>query len=248
MKLIAKNLKKTFDSLEVISDISLELSSNEFISILGVSGSGKSTLFNILSGLLKADQGEVLKDGKDITGKTGQMGYMQQKDLLLPWFKVLDNICLPLTIKGVPKNTAYEEAKKHLDRFGLDGYENYYPDQLSGGLRQRAALLRTFLFSSDVILLDEPFAKLDAITKDLIHDWFKQIQQDSGFSCILITHDVEEAIKLSDRIYLISEKPSVIKKEFVVERTANKASNLDLKEQILRELYATVLNRKEAKH
>lgn len=213
-KLEAKNISKSFGELQVLQDINITVKTGEFVSVLGVSGSGKSTLLNILAGLDTPDCGSVLKDGGDITGISGKIGYMQQNDLLLPWRTVLDNICLPLYLAKMKKADARAQAMKHMERFGLGGFEKYYPHQLSGGMRQRAALFRTYLFSGDVALLDEPFAKLDAITKSGLQKWLWGIYKENKTAALLITHDVEEAMLLSDRIYVISDKPAVIKNEY----------------------------------
>ena len=151
--------------------ISLELKENQFVSVLGPSGCGKSTLFNIIAGLLKPDEGMILIEGENYIGKTGRVSYMYQKDLLLPWKTVLDNVSIPLVLKGMSKKESRKEASQYLPLFGLENFAQSYPFQLSGGMRQRAALLRTYLFSNDIMLLDEPFGGLDAITKRKMHYW-----------------------------------------------------------------------------
>ena len=172
LKLQVKGVSKTFDEKKILEDISIDLHEGELVSLLGVSGSGKTTLFNVISGLMKPDSGSVILDGNDITGQPGHISYMLQKDMLLPYRKVVDNVALPLLIKGVSKKEARAQASAHFEEFGLDGTENLYPSQLSGGMRQRAALLRTYLFSQDVALLDEPFSALDTLTKSSIHKWY----------------------------------------------------------------------------
>ena len=144
--------------------------------ILGVSGVGKTTLFNVIAGLIKPDSGKVFLDGRDITNTTGNTSYMLQKDLLLPYKTIIDNVSLPLVIRGEKKSKAREYASKYFEEFGLKGTENKYPHQLSGGMRQRAALLRTYLFSDQVALLDEPFSALDSITKTSMHQWFLKVK------------------------------------------------------------------------
>jgi ABC-type nitrate/sulfonate/bicarbonate transport system ATPase subunit len=216
MKLSVKNIKKNFGDTHVIDDVSLVLDENEFVSLIGLSGSGKSTIFNIISGLLIPDKGQVLIEGKDYTGKTGRVSYMYQKDLLLPWRKVIDNVCLPLVIKGESKKRAREAVRRYFKTFGLEGFEDKYPFQLSGGMRQRAALMRTYMFSSDIMLLDEPFAGLDAITRSKIHCWLLEVLKDLKTSVLLITHDIEEAVFLSDRIYILSGKPAGVREEIIV--------------------------------
>ena len=165
-----KNITKSFDNEEIIRDISLELHEGEIVSLLGVSGGGKTTLFNIIAGLSVPDEGEVFLEEENITGKPGQISYMLQKDLLLPYRTIVDNVALPLVIRGMDKNKAREKASGYFAEFGLEGTESKYPSQLSGGMRQRAALLRTYLFSEKVALLDEPFSALDMLTKGTIHE------------------------------------------------------------------------------
>lgn len=216
IKLELRDIYKTFEDTDVLEGISLHLKNKEFVSILGASGSGKSTIFNIVSGLLKPDSGEVIIEGESYTGRTGRVSYMYQKDLLLPWRKVIDNASLPLIVKGMKKQQAREAAAPFFKVFGLEGFEYKYPFQLSGGMRQRAALLRTYMFSKDIMLLDEPFGGLDAITRAKMHEWLLSVLHQLEASVLFITHDIEEAIFLSDRIYIMSERPAVIKKEITI--------------------------------
>jgi len=216
IKLEVRNINKTFEDTSVLEGISLQLREKEFVSILGPSGSGKSTIFNIISGLLKPDAGEVLIEGENFTGRTGRVSYMYQKDLLLPWRRVIDNAALPLIVKGMKKQQARELVSPLFSVFGLEGFEYKYPFQLSGGMRQRAALLRTYMFSKDIMLLDEPFGGLDAITRAKMHQWLLDVLQQLDASVLFITHDIEEAIYLSDRIYILSERPAVVKKEIQI--------------------------------
>lgn len=205
------NIKKRFGDLETLEDVSICLEQNQFVSILGPSGSGKSTLFNIIAGLIKPDEGRVIIEGEDSGGKTGRVSYMHQKDLLLPWKNIIDNVCIPLILKGKAKKEARDEAEKYLDLFGLAGFGFHYPSQLSGGMRQRAALLRTYLFSNDIMLLDEPFGGLDAITKRKMQHWLLGVLENLQASILFITHDIDEAIFLSDKIYILSERPAIVK-------------------------------------
>jgi ABC-type nitrate/sulfonate/bicarbonate transport system ATPase subunit len=202
-RLVVRGIRKNFDELPVIEDISLEVDQGEFVSVLGVSGSGKTTLFNIISGLEKPDGGSVEVNGK--------IGYMMQKDLLLPWKRIIDNVSLPLTICGTKKAEARGIAGKYFELFGLAGHENDFPAELSGGMRQRAALLRTYLISGNIMLLDEPFASVDAITRVKLHEWLMHTYRQLNLSILLITHDIDEAILLSDRIYVISDKPAMVR-------------------------------------
>lgn len=216
-RLEARGLSKAFGNKQVLRDVRLYLDEGEIVGLLGVSGVGKSTLFNLLSGLLSPDEGQVLLEGEEITGLTGRIGYMQQKDLLLPHKKIADNIALPLSLRGMGKQEARRRVEAELDAFGLQGTADKYPDQLSGGMRQRAALLRTYFFNSKVALLDEPFSALDAITKAQIHQWFLRVMSQIRMSSIFITHDVDEAILLSDRIYIMAGSPGAIAAEIRVE-------------------------------
>ena len=176
--------------------VNLELRQGEFAAVLGLSGSGKTTLFNILAGLDQPDRGSVeVKEA---------IGYMMQKDLLLPWKRIIDNVSLPLTLRGVSRAKAHAEVLKHLPSFGLAGLERRWPAQLSGGERQRAALLRTYLYPGNIMLLDEPFAGIDAITREKLHEWLREIRGKLGLTILLITHDIEEAITLADTIYVLS--------------------------------------------
>ncbi len=216
-KLTTKNITVFYDGSKVIDDISIELRQGEIVSILGVSGVGKTTLFNVISGLVMPDNGTVELDGKNITGTTGNVSYMLQKDLLLPYKTIIDNVSLPLIIRGEKKSNAREYTAKYFEEFGLSGTEYKYPRQLSGGMRQRAALLRTYLFSNQVALLDEPFSALDNITKGNMHQWYLQVMEQIKLSTFLITHDIDEAILLSDRIYIIAGKPGKITEEIIID-------------------------------
>lgn len=212
-KLTAKQITVSYDGVKIIEDISIELYNGEIVCLLGVSGAGKTTLFNVISGLLKPDKGEVELDGEDITGKAGKISYMLQKDLLLPFKTIIDNVSLPLIIHGTNKREAKAMASKYFEEFGLTGTEKKYPHQLSGGMRQRAALLRTYLFSDKVALLDEPFSALDTITKSSMHQWYLSVMEQIKLSTLFITHDIDEAILLSDRIYMLTGKPGKITEE-----------------------------------
>ena len=209
-----KNIKKSYDSLHTLEDITLELKRDQFVSILGPSGCGKSTLFNIISGLEVPDRGTVMINNEIYNGKTGRVSYMHQKDLLFPWNNIIDNVCLPLFIKGMSRKKSHERIKKYFPDFGLEGFENNYPDQLSGGMRQRAAFLRTYLFADDIMLLDEPFSSLDAITRRKMQLWLLGILEKIKASVLFITHDIDEAIFLSDKIYLLSKRPATIRDVF----------------------------------
>lgn len=225
-KLRVESIKKNFNNTSVIEDVSFYVKENEFVSLLGPSGSGKSTIFNIISGLLKPDSGKIIINQDDYTGKTGHVSYMYQKDLLLPWKKIIDNAAMPLVLKGEKKDTSREKVLKYFKTFGLEGFEEKYPYQLSGGMKQRAALLRTYMFSKDIMLLDEPFGALDAITRSKMHFWLLDVIKKLNSTVLFITHDIEEAIFLSDRIYILSDKPARIKEE--VEVNLENRTNKDI--------------------
>lgn len=199
-----------------VRDINIDIEVGRFVSIIGQSGCGKSTLFNIIAGLLCPTTGQVIYEGKDITGRAGIVSYMLQKDLLLPWRTVIDNVILGMELRGVPKAKARPLAEDLLKRYGLGGFETNYPASLSGGMRQRAALLRTLLCDSDVILLDEPFGALDAQTRLSMQQWLLDLWQDFGKTILFVTHDVDEAVYLSDEIYVLSARPGKVKDHFSV--------------------------------
>ena len=193
-----------------LAPIDLAIPAGRFVSLIGPSGCGKSTIFNIVAGLQPPTTGRVLIDGEDATGLIGQVGYMLQKDMLLPWRTVLDNVVLGMEIRGEPMAAARARALPLLHRYGLGGFENKYPGTLSGGMRQRAALLRTLLVDIDVVLLDEPFGALDAQTKSQMQEWLLRLFHDFGRTVVFVTHDVEEAIFLSDEIHVMASRPGRI--------------------------------------
>ncbi len=211
-----KNICKKYQGQPVIEDINVKLHEGELVGLLGMRGSGKSTLFNVISGLLIPEDGHVYLDEAEITDRTGIISYMQQKDLLLPHKTVIDNVSLPLILQGVKRNQARSQAEKLLPLFGLEGTGEKYPAQLSGGMRQRAALLRTHLFGSHVTLLDEPFSALDALTKRKMHQWYLELMSQLKMSTLFITHDIDEAILLSDRIYIMTGIPGRIEHELII--------------------------------
>lgn len=215
--LSAEHITKLYEEKPVIEDVSVTVQDGEQVSLIGASGVGKTTLFHILAGVASPDAGTVLLDGEEITGIPGRVSYMLQKDLLLIHKTILENVMLPLLIRGVGKQEARERALPLFEIFGLSGYEYHYPNQLSGGMRQRAALLRTYLFSGKTLLLDEPFSALDAITKTELHRWYLDVAGKMGFSTFFITHDIEEAIRLSDRIYVLAGVPGRIAGEIKIE-------------------------------
>lgn len=233
-----RGVSKSFGQTPVLNTVNLTLEQGELVCLLGVSGGGKTTLFNVISGLLSPDEGQVLLDGEDITGCPGHVSYMLQKDLLLPYRTVQDNVILPLLLQGMDRAQALARADELFGPFGLDGTQHLYPAQLSGGMRQRAALLRTYLFSRKVVLLDEPFSALDALTKAAMHRWYLAVMERLPVSTLFITHDVDEAILLSDRICLLTGQPGQITHQITVphprsEGFALSQTFLDCKRQVL---------------
>jgi len=210
----ARQIRKYFRSgaewLPVLNDVTFVAAAGEFVSVIGPSGCGKSTLFNILAGLVQPTSGHVLMGGEDVTGRLGLVGYMPQKDLLMPWKTVLDNTAIGLELLGISRKKARQEALTWFPRFGLAGFERHYPSTLSGGMRQRAALLRTVLARRDILLLDEPFGALDALTRTDMQGWLLEIWSALRKTIIFVTHDVDEAIYLSDRVYVTSPRPAEI--------------------------------------
>lgn len=222
-----------FGGTTVIRDVSIAVDEGELVSLLGISGSGKTTLFNCISGIYHPVSGRVLLDGEDITGQTGRISYMLQKDLLLPYKTIEDNVSLPLLIRGMPKREARAKAGEHFAEFGLEGTQKKYPKQLSGGMRQRAALLRTYLFSDNVALLDEPFSALDTITKGKIHRWYLDVMEQIRLTTVFITHDINEAILLSDRIYILSGRPGEIRSEIRIATPRSQRTDYDLTDEFM---------------
>ena len=204
---VSMTFKTPAGAFQALAPVTLSIAQGRFVSLIGPSGCGKSTIFNIVAGLLQPSGGRVFIDGADATGTIGRVGYMLQKDLLLPWRKVLDNVILGMEIQGLPLRQARERALPLLRRYGLAGFEYLYPNALSGGMRQRAALLRTLLFDTDVILLDEPFGALDAQTKLRMQEWLLALWADFNKTVVFVTHDVEEAIYLSDQVHVMATRP-----------------------------------------
>jgi len=214
-----KNLSYSFGDNHILKDINIYVKENEMVAIVGSSGVGKSTLFNLIAGVLKKQSGEIsINDSDDYVGK---VAYMLQKDLLFEHKTIINNVILPLIIAKVDKKTALEEGRKILKQFNLEKYADKYPKQLSGGMRQRVALIRTYMFKRNIFLLDEAFSALDAITKKELHKWYLNLKKEFNLTTLLITHDIEEAIFLSDRIYILANKPGEIIKEIKIEINPN---------------------------
>lgn len=204
----ARDLTLAWDEdSDVVRHVSLRVDPGETVCIVGKSGCGKTTILHALSGLIRPREGQVLLHGRDITGKPGQVSYMLQKDLLLQSRTILDNACLPLVIGGMRPAEAREKARPLLERFGLADVEDKWPSQLSGGMRQRAAFLRTYLMGNDVALLDEPFSALDALTRADIRSWYVSTASELGMASVVITHDVDEAVIMATRVYVLEGDP-----------------------------------------
>jgi ABC-type nitrate/sulfonate/bicarbonate transport system ATPase subunit len=212
-----RHVSRTFHgegkSVLALDDISLPIMPGEFVTVIGPSGSGKSTLFNLIVGLLEPDSGEIRIKGQATSAhkRTGLISYMPQKDLLLPWRSVVDNAILPLEVQGVPRSEARSRASEMLQMFGLQDFASAYPSALSGGMRQRAALLRTVLANRDTLLLDEPFGALDALTRRELQDWLLDLWGKLRQTIVFVTHDVEEALYLADRVVVLSPRPGKVK-------------------------------------
>ncbi|MCL4575945.1 ATP-binding cassette domain-containing protein [Fusobacterium nucleatum] len=214
-----KNLSYSFGNNPILKDINIHVNENEIVAIVGSSGVGKSTLFNLIAGVLKKQTGEITINGSD--DYIGKVAYMLQKDLLFEHKTIINNVILPLIIAKVNKKKALEEGNKILKQFNLDRYANKYPQQLSGGMRQRVALIRTYMFKRKIFLLDEAFSALDAITKKELHKWYLDLKKEFNLTTLLITHDIEEAVFLSDRIYILGNKPGEIIGEIKIEINPN---------------------------
>jgi ABC-type nitrate/sulfonate/bicarbonate transport system ATPase subunit len=209
-KLALRAVSRSFGEMTVLSPTDLEIGAGEFISVVGPSGCGKSTLFNIIAGVLPPSEGRVVVDGEDVTGRSGHVGYMLQKDLLLPWRTVLDNIVLGAILKGTVSDEQRREGAALATRYGLGDFINHYPAALSGGMRQRVALMRTLAMHHDVMLLDEPFGALDSQTRLSMQQWLLSVWQREKRTIVFVTHDIDEAIFLADRIVVMTPRPGRI--------------------------------------
>ncbi|CAA2110510.1 ABC transporter ATP-binding protein [Variovorax paradoxus] len=203
-----------------VSGVNLRIAKSEFVTLVGPSGCGKSTLFNMIAGLLPPDDdgsllfgGAPQRDGQLL----GKVSFMPQRDLLFPWRTVLDNAILALEVEGTPRKEARERARAMLPEFGLAGFANHYPHQLSGGMRQRVALMRTFLFERDLMLLDEPFGALDALTRTRMQHWLLELWARHRRTVLFITHDIDEAILLGDKVLVMTARPGTVKSETVID-------------------------------
>lgn len=219
----------------ILRNVDFEMREQSFVCVVGSSGCGKSTFLELLAGITRPDSGEIYFRGEDITGKSGFLGYMPQDDLLFPWLNVVDNALIPVRIKGGDIKTAQARAKRLLPVFGLEEHAEHLPYQLSGGLRQRAAFLRTCMMETELLLLDEPFASLDAITRLQLQNWLGVISRELKLSIILVTHDINEAIKLGDEVRVMKHQPGQFVATFELDRDKNKSDmeKMDLQREIL---------------
>ncbi len=244
MKLVAERVTCRFGETLALSEASLQVAEGEFVSIVGPSGCGKSTLFNVISGLLWPTAGRVLLDGLAITGETGHVGYMLQKDLLVPWRTVVGNIVLGAALtRGATANDGVE-ARALAVRYGLGGFLDHYPHALSGGMRQRVALMRTLAVRQDVLLLDEPFGALDSQTRLEMQRWLLEVWSELDRTVVFVTHDVDEAIFLADRVVVMTPRPGRIEDELPVTiarpralETLTSPEFMTLKRRVLELLY-----------
>ncbi|HEX6330971.1 MAG TPA: ABC transporter ATP-binding protein [Actinomycetota bacterium] len=214
--LVVEDVTVAFDGTVALADASLEVAGGEFVSIVGPSGCGKSTLFNVVSGLVRPSSGRVVLDGVDVTGSTGHVGYMLQKDLLVPWRTVLGNIVLGAALTRGVKPRDEEDALELATRYGLGDFVHHYPHALSGGMRQRVALMRTLAVHREVLLLDEPFGALDSQTRLEMQRWLLEVWSELGRTILFVTHDVDEAVFLADRVVVMTPRPGKIETEIEV--------------------------------
>lgn len=229
-ELVIDQLTKDFDGVEVLKNLSFHIRKDEFVAVLGPSGSGKSTLFHLIGGLYEPDTGEILLDGKKINGQKGSISYMPQSPSLFPWRSVLENVLLGAELTGTKDP---QIALQMMDKAGLKGYENAYPHQLSGGMKQRAAFIRSLLSPQSLICLDEPFSALDEFTRSEMQKWLLSIWQQNKRSILFVTHNIEEALFLADRILVLSEKPANVVAEFKVDFPRPREEAIILTEEFL---------------
>ena len=216
LKRVNMHYNTSSQCIDVLQDISLQVERGEFAAVIGPSGCGKSTLFKLIGGLLIPTAGEIWLEGKEITGRTGHVSYVPQQNTLFPWRTVESNAALALEVAGVPKQKALAEARTWLPRLGLGGYEQAYPETLSGGMQQRVSFLRALLSPQELMCLDEPFGALDALTRSEMQQWLLDIWEEHRRTVLLVTHSIEEALLLADRVYVLSSKPARVLTEIEV--------------------------------
>ena len=234
--------------VEALRDVNLTVDSGEFVSVVGPSGCGKSTMLSLIAGGMRPTAGEIVVNGIPAIGQPGLVAHMPQRDLLLPWRTTINNTILGLEIRGEPRASARQQALAQFDRFGLRGFADAYPHMLSGGMRQRAAMLRTILLDQDILLLDEPFGALDALTRGEMHEWLLGLRTDLARTILFVTHDVEEAIYLSDRVYVMTHRPGTMTREVPIDLPRPRKPEMmalppfmDAKRTLLRTLLAEAL-------
>lgn len=220
-KIEIKNITKSYSGRCVLDNVSLSVNANETIAILGQSGCGKTTLLKLVAGLESPDSGQIFIDGVDVANTPGKVGYMSQDSLLFPYKTVLENVALPLILSGQKKAEAELHAKKYFEDFFISGTENKYPHELSGGMRQRVAFLRTYMQNKDILVLDEPFSALDNITKTAMHKWYLNVINRFRKTTLLVTHGVEEALLFASAVYILSSTDCSIKKVLTIHNNQN---------------------------
>ncbi len=238
--LSVKNLSKSFNDLAVLEDFNLTVPKNGFTVLIGPSGCGKSTLFDLLTGVVEIDSGDIFWFGERVPHLRENTAYMQQKDLLLPWFSLMDNALLPARIADSDIDQSRKKALAHFKRLGLGGFENYMPGEISGGMRQRCALVRTLMFERDLVLLDEPLSALDAITRRSLQSLLLMLQKDYNKSILMNTHDIEEALLLADELIVLTSPPMRIREQFAFDdekpRNVSDSKLIEIKEYVLNQL------------
>lgn len=245
-KLEVSNLSFRYEREPLFEGISFAVEEGEFVSILGPSGCGKSTVLNLLAGILKPESGQMTVDGAPICGMTAHFAYMPQNDLLFPWKTIIQNVCLHARLHRREREVR-ARALELFPAFGLAGYENAYPGELSGGMRQRAAFLRTALCEADVLLLDEPFGALDVISRGDMQDWLASMRERLGRTCLLVTHDIDEAIYLSDRILVFGGSPAQIRSVVPVQARERTRDWLYAQSDLRRRLHNLIRGTEEAR-
>ena len=245
MKLEIQDISIAFEGNSVLDHVCMQVAEGEFVTLIGASGCGKSTLLNILAGVLHPQKGSFFVDGQRINGISSHFAYMPQSDLLLPWKTIRDNVTLYAQIHHDAKN-ARQKALAEFPAFGLCGYENAYPHELSGGMRQRAAFLRTALCAAQIMLLDEPFGALDVITRNEMQDWLLRLRSELQKTTLLVTHDIDEALYLSDRILVLGGSPASIVKEIDLRNVVKSRDWLFAQGDLRKEIYAILRGKSHA--
>ena len=238
--LSVKNLNKGFNSLSILENFNLTVPKNGFTVLIGPSGCGKSTLLDLLTGVVPIDSGDIFWFGEKVPHLRENSAYMQQKDLLLPWFSLVDNALLPARIANADIDQSRKKALALFKRLGIGGFENYMPGEISGGMRQRCALVRTLMFERDLVLLDEPLSALDAITRRSLQSLLLMLQKDFNKSILMNTHDIEEALLLADELLVLTSPPMRIREQFTFDdekpRNVSDSKLIEIKEYVLNQL------------